>query len=230
MHGAVRLRRVGGGEHERLRLVVLPRPQLPQPLDSSAERELRAAEPFDEVAAPARAERLERPQLAVDRAVAAGNPLGPDGVARDDAVPLEQQLRERAPVGLAAGEQLGRERPASLRRGRAMRAGAGEAARPAVRPRRLVAPLGAQRRPGVVRHLAAPDEIPEGRERGLGVEPGGAEEPVPEERAAGERRADRVVRLAFRDRRGCGTSEQRRVVAEEDGDAVEPGSDPHELA
>ena len=53
--GAVRLRRIGGGEHERLRLVALARPQLAQPLDGAAERELRAAEPLDEVAAPARA-------------------------------------------------------------------------------------------------------------------------------------------------------------------------------
>ena len=74
--GAVRLRRVGRGEHERLRLLPVARPQLAQPLDRAAERELRAAEALDEVAAPAEAERLERAQLAVDGAVAAGDPLG----------------------------------------------------------------------------------------------------------------------------------------------------------
>src|SRR5207244_622510 len=123
---AVGLRRVGGGEHERLRLVVLPRSQLPQPLDGSAEGELRSTQPLHEVAAPAGAERLERAQLAVHGAVAAWNPLGPDGVAGDDAVPLEQELCERAAVGLGTGEELRRERPASLRRRRPVRAGAAE--------------------------------------------------------------------------------------------------------
>src|SRR5206468_1729451 len=113
----------------------------------SAERKLRTAEPLHEVAAPAGAERLERAQLAVHRAVAAGDSLGADGVAGHDAVPLEQELRERAPVGLGTREEPRRERPASLRRRRTVRAPPGEAPRPPVRPRRLVAPLGAQRRP-----------------------------------------------------------------------------------
>ena len=103
--GPVRLRRVGGGEHERLRLVAVPRPQLAQPLDRAAERELRAAEPLDEVAAPARAERLERAQLGVDGAVAAGDPLAADAVARDDPLALEQELGERAPVRLAPAKR-----------------------------------------------------------------------------------------------------------------------------
>ena len=97
--GAVGLRRVGGGEHERVG-VVPALAQLAQPLDRAAERELRAAEPLDEVAAPAEAERLERAQLGVDRAVAAGDALGADAVAGDDPLPLEQQLGERAPVRL----------------------------------------------------------------------------------------------------------------------------------
>src|SRR5205814_5779039 len=79
--GAVRLSRIRGGEHERLRLVALARPQLAQALHGSAERELRTAEPLYEVAPPAGAERLERSQLAVDGGVAAGDPLGADGVA-----------------------------------------------------------------------------------------------------------------------------------------------------
>src|SRR5207302_8709384 len=153
-------------------------------LDGAAQRKLRTAQALDEVAAPAGAERLERAQLAVHRAVAARDTLGADGVAGDDAVPLEQQLRERAPVGLAAGEELRRERPASLSRRRTVRTGPREAAGAAIGPRRLIPPLGAQRRPGVVRHLAAPDEIPQSRERGLGVEPGRGEQPVPEQRTA----------------------------------------------
>ena len=43
-----------------------------------------------------------------------------------------------------------------------------EAAWPPVGDRRAVAAGGAQRRPGVVRDLARPDELPEGRQRGLG--------------------------------------------------------------
>ena len=98
------------------------RPQLAQPLDRAAERELRAAEPLDEVAAPAEAERLERLQLAVDRAVAAGDALGADAVARDDPLPLEQQLGERAAVGRGPAKSRAGERPAALRRGDLARA------------------------------------------------------------------------------------------------------------
>ena len=133
--GSVRLRRIGGGEHERLVLVVLARPQLPQALDRAAERELGAAETLDEVAAPAKTERLERLQLAVDRAVAALDPLSADAVARDDPLPLEQELGERAAV-LVAGEEAIGERPSALRRGLAGGTGAREPARPPFEPRR----------------------------------------------------------------------------------------------
>ena len=101
--GSVRLRRIGRGEHERLRLVALARAQLAQALDRAGQRELRAAEPFDEVAAAADAERLEVAQLAVDGAVAAGDPLAAHAVARDDALALEQQLGQRTPVGPVPG-------------------------------------------------------------------------------------------------------------------------------
>ena len=73
--------------------------QLAQALDRARQRELGAAEPLDEVAAPAGADRLEILQLRVDGAVAARDPLAAHAVARDDALPLEQQLRERTPVG-----------------------------------------------------------------------------------------------------------------------------------
>src|SRR3954470_19021394 len=86
---SVRLRGIGRGEHERLGVVAFARAQLAQPLDRAAERELRAAEPLDEVAAAAGTERLERPQLAVDRAVAAGDPLAANAVPGDDALPFE---------------------------------------------------------------------------------------------------------------------------------------------
>ncbi len=49
--GTVRLRRVGGREDERLRLVA-GLAQVAQPLDGAGQGELRAAEPLDEVAAP----------------------------------------------------------------------------------------------------------------------------------------------------------------------------------
>ncbi len=58
---AVRLRRIGRSEHEGLRrLVTARRPELAEPLHRAGERELRSAEPFDEVTTPADAERLER--------------------------------------------------------------------------------------------------------------------------------------------------------------------------
>src|SRR5207302_5997899 len=127
--GAVRLRRVGRGEDQRLRLLAVSLTKLAQPLDGAAERELRATETFDEVAATAEPERLERPQLAVDRGVAARDAFRADAFAGDDPVALEQELRERAPVGVARKEPRGR-RPASLRRGGLARAAPWEAARP----------------------------------------------------------------------------------------------------
>ena len=99
--GAVRLRRVRRRQHERLLRLTVLRLQFPQPLDGAAEGELRAAETLDEVAAAAEAERLERLQLTVDRAITAGNAFGADTVADDDALALEHQLGERAPVWAA---------------------------------------------------------------------------------------------------------------------------------
>ena len=95
-HAAVRLRGVGGREDERL--VVVGPPKLAQPLDRAGERELSPAQPLHEVAAAARPDGLERLQLAVDRSVAAGDTLGPDAVPGDDALALEQELRERPAV------------------------------------------------------------------------------------------------------------------------------------
>src|SRR5215213_622850 len=68
---AVRLRRVGRGEHERLRL--LGRLLRAQALDRTGKGKLGAAEPLDEVAAAGDAERLELCQLWVDGGEAAGN-------------------------------------------------------------------------------------------------------------------------------------------------------------
>src|SRR5947208_13855443 len=88
--GTVGLCRVGRGEHEWLLLLAVLRLELPQTFDRAAERELGAAEPFDEVAAPAEPEGLERAQLTVDGAVAALDPFAADAVAGDDALALEQ--------------------------------------------------------------------------------------------------------------------------------------------
>src|SRR6476469_9473572 len=128
-HGAVRLSRVGRREHERLGLLPVLRSQLAEPFDCPAEGELGAPETLDEVAAPAEPERLERLQLTIDRAVAAGDALAAHAVPYDDALPLDQQLGERAAVG-AAGEERRGQRPAALCGGHLARAGAREAAGP----------------------------------------------------------------------------------------------------
>ena len=95
---------------------------------------------------------------------------------------------------------------------------------------RLVAAAGAKRCPGVVRDLAGPDELPQRGQRGLGLEPGLGEQVGPEHGAAPERLADGGRLGSLRRRRAGGPAEQRRVLAEVDGDAVEPGADPDELA
>ena len=108
---AVGLSGICRGEHERI--VLDPTPELPQPFHRTGERELRPAEPFHEVSTPTGAKGLERAQLAVDGAVAAGDALAADPVAHDDALALEQQLREGAPVD-GGREQPCRQRPATL--------------------------------------------------------------------------------------------------------------------
>ena len=110
---AVGLGGVCGGEHERVVFGVGA--ELAEPFDRAGERELGAAEPLDEVATPAGADRLERAQLAVDGAVAAGDALAAHTVAHDDALPLEQELGERPSVDRGR-EQARGERPAALRR------------------------------------------------------------------------------------------------------------------
>ena len=101
----VRLGGIGCGQHERLLLALVVGAKLSQPLDPTRKRKLGAAEALDEVAAPAGSDRLEILQLAVHRAVPARDALGAHAVARHDSLPLEQQLRERAPVR-APGKSL----------------------------------------------------------------------------------------------------------------------------
>src|SRR6266550_3539227 len=234
---AVRLCGVGGGEHERVGLVALARPQLAEPLDRAAEGELGAPEALDEVAAPAEAERLERLQLAVDGAVPAGNSLCPDAVTGDDPLPLEQQLGECPPIRTGPGtwsrdraKEALRPRPATLRRGDLGRSAAGEAARPTLRLRYAVAATRAQRLPGVVRHLARPDEIPEGGQRLLGLEPGFRQQVEPEKGAALEHGAQLIVELPLGTVCRSHLAEHGRVLAEVDGHPVEAGADPDDLA
>src|SRR6185312_16164980 len=102
-------------------------------------------------------------QLRVDGAVPPGNPLAAHAVARDDALPFEQQLGERATVGLAAEEALG-PRPAADRRAGASGPPPREPPRPPFGTCRVEPALRPQGLPGVVRHLTGPDEIPEGSE------------------------------------------------------------------
>ena len=125
-------------------------------------------------------------------------------------------------------EQPRGERPAALGRRRPGGARAREPARPPVGDRRAVAPRRAQRRPGVVRHLAGPDELPQRRQRRLGVEPRRREQVGPElgrarrarreapapprPRAAARRPARRAAarRSGSRARRGRGRPRPRR--------------------
>src|SRR5262249_35238621 len=205
------------------------RPELGQPLDGTRQRELRAAQTFDEVAAAADTEGLECAQLPVHGAVPTGNPLAAHAVARDDALPLEQQLCERARIGTAREEPVG-EGPAPLRRRNSGGTLAREATRPAARrPRGLVAAPCAERRPRVVCHLAGPDEIPQRRQRDLRLELRRGDEVVPELRRPREHLADLVVCLALRPRRSRGTAERGRVVAEVHGNAIETSTYPHDF-
>lgn len=114
---AVRLRGIGCGKHEGLSLLVTKalRPELAQALDGAGLRELRSPEAFDEVSAPAHAQRLERSQFRVHGSVSPSDALATNAVARHDSLPLEQELRQRAPVRLA-GEERCRQRPPALGR------------------------------------------------------------------------------------------------------------------
>ena len=130
---AVGLRRVGGGEDDRRGL--LGDLLRAQPLDRAGERELRAAEPLDEVAAAADAERLELLQRVVEDREAAGDPLGEHLLAGDDPVALEQQLGEHAasrrPAPAPCGRSCVDERPAALgRRARRSPCGASRSGAP----------------------------------------------------------------------------------------------------
>src|SRR5205823_6899127 len=172
--------------------------------------ELRAAEPLDEVAAAAQAECLERAQLTVDGAVAARDALGAHAVAGDDPLPFEQELRERAPVGLSFEQPVG-ERPAALRRCDRGGARPREASRPPLRLRRAVAPAGAQRLPRVVRHLARPDELPQSGEDLAALQLSRVEQVVPEERLAPEHGTDRLASFTLAARGAGGRAEKRGI-------------------
>ena len=195
-HTSVGLGRIGGGQYERVGSRRPARTQLAQALDRAGERELGSAEPLDEVAAAAESQHLERLQLAVDGAVAARDSLGANAVAGHDALALEQELGQRSPVRAAPNSGgVSDQRPW-------VAVGAWAREREKRRGRRsllrgLEAARGAQRLPGVVRRLARPDEIPERGQRQLGVERGGGKQLVPEERAAGERAANLLVRFAL---------------------------------
>ena len=222
--------------------------QAAQALDRRGERELRAAEPLDEVAAPRRAERLEVRELGVERREAALDPLGQGLLAGDDAVALEHDLRQRADplaVGGRAGEQRRGQRPAALdlRRGRA--AAAGEAAAPRARrarrarataaaraaaPRRRSSPRRPRRGPRA-RPAARPARPPHRRPR--------------RRRPAGRSRTTRRARGGRGSPRGrappaasplmVGRADEGRVLAEVEGDpprraAERARADPDDLA
>ena len=160
------------------------------------EGELRSAEPLDEVAAPADAERLERLQLRVHGSVPAADPLAANAVARDDPLSLEQELGERAAIGSPANSAR-RERPSPLRRRRGRSRACARSAARAIGSRQLVPPRCAKRRPRVVRDLSRPDELPERRRARPRREARSLDEIGPEECALRERGADRGVDLAL---------------------------------
>ena len=100
-----------------------------QALDRAGQRELRAAQALDEVAAAGDAERLEGAERVVERGEAAGDALGQHLLAGDDPVALEQQLGERAAPRAGLGrvaEQRRGQRPAALDLALAPRRGASE--------------------------------------------------------------------------------------------------------
>src|SRR5205823_729116 len=235
--GPVGLCRVSSRENEHVRLIAFARSELAQPFDCAAECELGAAEALDKVAAPAEAERLERLQLAVNRRVATRDPLRAYTVARDDSLPLEQQLRERPPIRTGPGtwsrdraEEAFRSRPAALRRRDLAGPVAREAPRPPLRLRHPVAASGSQRLPGVVRDLAGPDEIPKRGQRLLGLEPRLRQQVEPEQGVSVKRLAQAVVELAFGPIGAGHLPQHGCVLAEIDGNAIEAGADPHDLA
>src|SRR5438874_3013318 len=235
--GPVGLCRVGSRENEHVRLIAFARSELAQPFDCAAECELGAAEALDKVAAPAEAKRLERLQLAVDRPVATRNPLRAYTVAHDDSLPLEQQLRERPPIRTGPGtwsrdraEEAFRSRPAALRRRDLAGPVAREAPRPPLRLRDPVAASGPQGLPGVVRDLAGPDEIPKRGQRLLGLEARLRQQVEPEQGVSVEGLAQAIEELAFGPIGGGHLPQHGCVVAEVDGDAVEAGADPDDLA
>jgi hypothetical protein len=92
--------RVRRGEHERrsLEIASVSRPKLAQTFDGTRKRELRASETFDEVSAPAHAERLQHSKLRVDSDIAAADALAAYAVARDDSLSFEQEFRERPAI------------------------------------------------------------------------------------------------------------------------------------
>ncbi len=226
--GAVRLRGIGGGEHERPHTGVGA--QLAQPLDRARQGELGAPEALHEVAAPTAADRLQSAKLAVDGSVSTRDALAAHAVTDDDALALEQQLREGAPIATAGREEPGGQRPAALRRRGRETARAREPARPTRRDGCAVAAFRPQRRPGVVRHLARPDELPQGGQRTLRVQARRLQDVLPEFRGAGEGLPQRRRRLAFRKRRPHGRAEHSGILTEEERDPVEAGTDPDDLA
>ena len=136
-----------------------------QPVDRAGQRELRGTEPVDEVAAPDATGFLHRAQDRIDGAEAAVDALGGDRLAGQDAVPLEEREASAAcsrsvGVGRRRGGSTSDQRPAASGRTERREAAAGAGRRAPLRSRPLPAQR-AERREGVVRDLAGPDEVPQ---------------------------------------------------------------------
>ena len=96
--------------------------------------------------------------------------------------------------------------------------------------RHPVAPLGPEWRPGVVGHLARPDELPQRRQRLGGVEPGRGEEIEPELRAA----RPSVARMTSTSAPSSGSATARwaehwQLLTEVQRHPIETGADPDDL-
>ena len=175
--------------------------QRAQALDRAGEGELGAAEALDEVAAAGGAEQLEVAELRVEGREAARHALGEDGLAGDDPVALQHQLRLGAEAGAGGGgvgEERRGQRPAALDRGAGGRSGGGRSGgpgAPAARRRAAAAPAAARRR----RWSPRPTRRgPRGRcAAPRRAKSRSASEVEPEVRAGGEALADRVVDLAL---------------------------------
>ena len=206
----------------------------PKPVHRAGHGELGRAERFDEVPAPAAAGLLERPQHPVDRREPAWHALCRHRAAGDDAVPVEQRVRERRARAGSGRVAVRQQRPPPRPRSAARSAVASSAGRTARASGRRTGRLGArrerraQRRNRVVGHQTRPDQVPQ---RGDQCGVVGAADPVGQ--GAEEQRGTAVecVEHFVVQRRGGGVrfrrrQQQRRRVRRDEPHPAVPARQP----